>query len=117
MDNHPASSCACQPLAANYFVVKSGNRVSLSGDKARDQAACGLQPACMATKPNAGTSHILEQTIEDLPSGLTLTFEAHPDGTRLVIGGPSLRGGFREILFDAEGRLIATGPVLKKVHM
>ena len=71
----------------------------------------------MATKPNAGTARILEQTIEDLPSGLTLMFEAHRGGTRLVIGGPSLRGGFREILFDAEGRLIASGPVLKNVHM
>ena len=91
--------------------------MSLSGDKTRNEAACGLQRGCMATKPNASTSQILEQTIEDLPSGLTLTFEAHPGGTRLVIGGPSLRGGFREILFDAEGRLIGTGPVLKKVHM
>ena len=70
MDNHRASSCACQPLAANYFVVKSGNRVSLSGDKRRNEAACRLQPACMATKPNAGTSHIRELTneIEKIPA-------------------------------------------------
>ena len=71
----------------------------------------------MALKPDANTSRILEQPIEDLPSGLPLRFEAHAGGTRLVLGGPSLRGGYREILFDAEGRLIATGPVLKKVHM
>ncbi|MGH8732331.1 MAG: hypothetical protein ACREVB_01450 [Burkholderiales bacterium] len=71
----------------------------------------------MALKPNASTCRIREQTVEDLPSGLTLMFEAHAGGTRLVLGGPSLRGGYREILFDAEGRVIATGPVLKKVHM
>ena len=71
----------------------------------------------MALKPHGTLARILEQTIEDLPSGVTLTFEAHAGGTRLVLGGPSLRGGYREILFDADGHLIATGPVLKKVHM
>jgi hypothetical protein len=83
----------------------------------RQNTAWGLQDAGMATKPDAGTCRILEQTIEDLPSGLTLTFHTHGGGTRLVIGGRSLRGGYREILFDAEGCLIASGPLLKKVHM
>ena len=71
----------------------------------------------MAPKPNAGTSRILEQTIEDLPSGLTLHVRGpcgrHAPGDRRA--EPARR--IREILFDAEGRLIATGPVLKKVHM
>jgi hypothetical protein len=89
MDNHRASWCACQPLAANYFVVKTGNPLSRFGDSSGTRFA-----ACMhgAQAPRDG-------------------------GTRLVLGGPSLRGGYREILFDAEGRLLAAGPVLKKVHM
>jgi hypothetical protein len=107
MDNHRATSCACPPRLTNYFDVVIQ----------RQSTACALQRGCMALKPNAGTCRIQEQILEDLPSGLTLTFEVHAGGTRLVLGGPSLRGGYREILFDAEGRVIATGPVLKKVHM
>lgn len=57
----------------------------------------------MALKPKAGTCRIREQVVEDLPSGLTLRFEAREDGTRLVISGRSLPRGPLEILFDAEG--------------
>lgn len=71
----------------------------------------------MALKPNAQTSRLREQTIEDLPSGLTLRFEAFEGGTRMLIAGRALPRGNREIVFDAEGRAISVGPALKKLHM
>ena len=71
----------------------------------------------MAIKPYAATCWIREQTIEDLPSGLTLRVEAHAGGARLVLSGRVLRGGKREIVFDAEGRALASGPVFRKVPM
>ena len=67
----------------------------------------------MALKPDARTAYIREQVIEDLPSGLTLRFEAREGGTRLVIAGRVLPYGNREILFDAEGRLVRVEPSLK----
>lgn len=67
----------------------------------------------MALKPNAGTCWIREQTIEDLPSGLTLRLVASGDGARLTIAGRGLPRGNREILFDAEGRVVRVGPLLK----
>jgi hypothetical protein len=48
---------------------------------------------------------IREQIIEDLPSGLTLQFELFEGGVRLTIAGKCLAAN-REILFDAEGRLV-----------
>jgi len=48
---------------------------------------------------------IREQIVEDLPSGLTLQFELVEGGVRLTIAGKSLAAN-REILFDAEGRLL-----------
>ncbi len=67
----------------------------------------------MALKPNAGTCWIREQTIEDLPSELTLRLVAGKDGARLVITGRGLPHANREILFDAEGRTVRVGPLLK----
>ena len=67
----------------------------------------------MALKPNATTCWIREQTIEDLPSGLTLRMVASKDGARLMIAGSGLPRGNREILFDAEGRAVRVGPLLK----
>jgi hypothetical protein len=75
--------------------------------------ARGLQRGCMALKPNAGTCRIREQTIEDLPSGLTLRLVAGKDGARLVIAGRGLPRSKREILFDAEGHAVRVGPLLK----
>jgi hypothetical protein len=66
----------------------------------------------MAIKPKAGTCWVREQVVEDLPSGLTLRFEARERGARLVITGRVLRGD-REIVFDGEGRAIAIGAALK----
>jgi hypothetical protein len=63
----------------------------------------------MAVKPHAEPCRILEQILEDLPSGLTLVFEAFDGGTRFVIGGRALRGGHRELVFDAEGALVRIG--------
>lgn len=71
----------------------------------------------MAIKPNASTCRIREQTIEDLPSGLTLRVETYEGGTRLVLAGRFLPRGNREIVFDTEGRAIGIGPLLKKVPM
>jgi hypothetical protein len=71
----------------------------------------------MALKPNAGTCWIREQTVEDLPSGLTLRVEAREDGFRLVISGRVLPRGNREIVFDAEGRAVGVRPVFRKVPM
>jgi hypothetical protein len=64
----------------------------------------------MAVKPHARTARLREQTIEDLPSGLTLRFEARDGGCRMVIAGRALRTGDREIVFDAEGRVVRIGP-------
>jgi hypothetical protein len=63
----------------------------------------------MALKPNARMCRLREQIIEDLPSGLTLQFEACDGGARLVIAGKVLTSGNREIVFDAEGRAIRIG--------
>lgn len=60
----------------------------------------------MALKPNAATCRIREQVLEDLPSGLTLRFEAHAGGTRLVITARALPRGRRVILFDSEGAAV-----------
>jgi len=67
----------------------------------------------MAAKPNARTGRVREQTIEDLPSGLTLRFEARDGGSRLLIVGRALPRGNREILFDAHGVAMSVGPALK----
>ena len=40
--------------------------------------------------------------MEDLPSGLTLQFEAFEGGVRLTLAGKALPAN-REIVFDAEG--------------
>jgi len=64
----------------------------------------------MAVKPHAQTARLREQTIEDLPSGLTLRFEACDRGCRMVIAGSALPAGDREIVFDAEGRAVRVGP-------
>jgi hypothetical protein len=72
----------------------------------------------MALKPDAGTCRVREQIIEDLPSGLTLQFEACEGGSRLVIAGRALRSGNREVVFDAEGDVIRVGAAgLKKLHL
>ena len=64
----------------------------------------------MAVKPHAQTAHLREQTIEDLPSGLTLRLEACDSGCRLGIARRALPAGDREIVFDAEGRAVRVGP-------
>jgi hypothetical protein len=72
----------------------------------------------MALKPNARICRVREQVIEDLPSGLTLRFEAFQDGCRLVIAGRALPSGSREIIFDAEGRVTSVGAAgLRKLHL
>jgi hypothetical protein len=84
----------------------------------RQNAVRALQLGSMALKPNAGTCRVREQVIEDLPSGLTLQFEACEGGTRLLIAGKVLASGNREIVFDAEGRVIRLGAAgLKKLHL
>jgi hypothetical protein len=76
----------------------------------RQKQAPRLQKRCMAVKPHAQTTQLREQTIEDLPSGLTLRFEACDGGCRMVIAGHALPAGDREIVFDAEGRAVRVGP-------
>jgi hypothetical protein len=67
----------------------------------------------MAMKPNGKVCRIMEQIIEDLPTGLTLQFEAREDGgCRLTIYG-NLRFGNREIIFDGNGREAASGTSLR----
>jgi len=78
------------------------NPVSPADDKTK---ACALRRYRMPVKPHAKPCWVREQIIEDLPSGLTLLFEAFDGGTRLVIGGRALRGG-REFMFDAQGSLV-----------
>ena len=71
--------------------------------------AQALQRHRMPVKPHAEPCRIREQIIEDLPSGLTLAFEAFEGGMRLLIGGRVLRGGTRELVFDANGALVRIG--------
>jgi len=68
----------------------------------------------MAVKPHAQTTQLREQTIEDLPSGLTLRLEACGGGCRMVIAGRALPAGDREIVFDAEGRAVRVGPAPRR---
>jgi hypothetical protein len=70
----------------------------------------------MAAKPGGGTCLIREQIIEDKASGLTLHFVLKDDGTaRLYIIGDALPLGNRELVFDPEGNLGATGTALTEV--
>jgi hypothetical protein len=65
----------------------------------------------MPIKPNAKEWSILEQTVEDVPTGLTFQFVVVEGGTaryRLRVYG-ALPGEVREIVFDAEGREAAAG--------
>lgn len=62
----------------------------------------------MPIKPLARPCHIREQVVEDLPSGLTLQFEAFEGGVRLTIAGKALASN-REIVFDAQGAAVAIG--------
>lgn len=62
---------------------------------------------------------VLEQIVEDPASELILHFKLMPDGEpRLVITGPNLPFGNREIIFDnkgvAAGSGTYTGPCLKE---
>jgi hypothetical protein len=74
-----------------------------------NMAARGLRHHRMPVKPHAEPCRILEQIIEDLPSGLTLQFEAIEAGYRVVVAGRALRGGNREFLFDAAGNFLQAG--------
>jgi hypothetical protein len=62
----------------------------------------------MPLKPCARQCHIRERIVEDLPSGLTLQFEAFEGGVRLTIASKALPTN-REIVFDAEGAAAKTG--------
>lgn len=62
----------------------------------------------MPIKPLARLCYIREQIVEDLPSGLTLQFEAADGGVRLTIAAKALRSS-REIVFDAQGCAVKTG--------
>ena len=63
----------------------------------------------MPVKPLAHLCRVREQIVEDLPSGLTLQFEAvEGGGVMLTIAGKALGGGNREILFDADGHAFQT---------
>ena len=63
----------------------------------------------MPIKPSARQCYIREQIVEDLPSGLTLQFEAFEGGVRLTIASKALPT-HREIVFDTEGAVSTTGP-------
>ena len=68
----------------------------------------------MAIKPEGRVCAIREQIIEDKVSGLTLQFEFVPESTARVclrIFG-NLPNGSRELLFNADGELAATGTAL-----
>ncbi|HJT60188.1 MAG TPA: hypothetical protein VJ797_00815 [Burkholderiales bacterium] len=61
----------------------------------------------MPIKPLARLCTIREQIVEDLPSGLTLQFEAFEGGVRLTIAGKALPSS-REIVFDTQGGAVKT---------
>ena len=62
----------------------------------------------MPIKPLARLCYVREQIVEDLPSGLTLQFEAFEGGVRLTIAGKALQSN-REIVFDTQGGAVKTG--------
>jgi hypothetical protein len=66
----------------------------------------------MPIKPNGALCKVREQIVEDDASGLILQFECSNGRMRLIIAGPSLPFGNREILFDDEGREAAAGTLL-----
>lgn len=66
----------------------------------------------MPLKPNGALCQVREQIIEDSASGLTLQFECNDGRLRLVIAGPPLTLGNREILFDEQGREAAAGTLV-----
>ena len=63
----------------------------------------------MPIKPSARQCYIREQIVEDLPSGLTLQFEAFAGAVRLTIASKALPTN-REIVFDTEGAASKMGP-------
>lgn len=72
--------------------------------------------AAMAAKPGGGICSIREQIIEDKATGLTFQFVLKDDGTsRFYVQGSSLPLGNREFIFEADGRLGATGTALTDV--
>jgi hypothetical protein len=66
----------------------------------------------MPLKPNGALCRVREQIIEDAVSGLTLQFECDDGRLRLVIAGPALTVGNREILFDEQGREAGAGTLV-----
>ena len=67
----------------------------------------------MPIKPNGKCCQVREQIIDDAASGLTLQFECDEEGRlRLVIAGPALKLGNRELFFDAEGREAGAGTLV-----
>ena len=66
----------------------------------------------MAIKPNGKFCKIREQIIEDPVSGLTLQFEIRDnETTKLLIYG-DLPYGNRELVFDQQGEMTASGVAL-----
>ena len=66
----------------------------------------------MAIKPGAKDCIIKEQIIEDLVTGLTLQFSAYDDetgGCKLTLIGPGLMYGNRDLIFNKEGEMVASG--------
>jgi hypothetical protein len=107
MDNDLALACPATATGCELFRSKFWkSHVAIQ----RQKQAPPLQHGYVAVKPHAQTTQLREQTIEDLPSGLTLRLEACGNGCRILIAGRALSAGDREIVFDAEGRAVRVGP-------
>uniref|UniRef100_A0A6M3LPF2 Uncharacterized protein n=1 Tax=viral metagenome TaxID=1070528 RepID=A0A6M3LPF2_9ZZZZ len=64
----------------------------------------------MINLPNAKTTNIKEQIIDDLVTGLMLVFSVTPSGeSRLHLVGDILPFGNRDFQFDCNGELAGTG--------
>jgi hypothetical protein len=115
MDNVGVRSCGCLPAQRQLFrSEKRKSIVALQRQAFRAAQAHPLQLQGMPIKPGARQCYIREQIVEDLPSGLTLQFEAFEGGVRLTIASKALPAN-REIVFDTEGAASKTGPS-KRLH-
>ena len=63
----------------------------------------------MAEKPNGGTIVLREQIIEDPVTGITFKVERTASGEGWLRLHGNIEFGNRDLMFDAEGRLVGTG--------
>jgi hypothetical protein len=102
-----------RPIPRSHFQRGVTNALQENGTRfARLNGKERESEAAMPLKPNGAVCKVREQIVEDEASGLILQFECDNGRMRLVIAGPALPFGNREILFDDNGRQAGAGTLV-----